>query len=208
MSARVQPLLDVRAPVGDPAKADCAMFYSITNCQEGLRGISFGNQLIKQVAEDLKHEFPHLRRFATLSPIPGFRRWLESNAAPALLARIADPAWHLGEIPEALQDELVHLCAYYLARARQDDGEPLDPVARFHLANGASLERLNFLGDTSDSGMARSAGLMVNYVYWLAELEKNHERYFREHVVNASPVVERLARECALPGAPEKGAAA
>jgi malonyl-CoA decarboxylase len=208
MSARVQPLLDVRAPVGDPAKADCAMFYSITNCQEGLRGISFGNQLIKQVAEDLKHEFPHLRRFATLSPIPGFRRWLENNAAPALLARIADPAWHLGEIPEALQDELVHLCAYYLARARQDDGEPLDPVARFHLANGASLERLNFLGDTSDSGMARSAGLMVNYVYWLAELEKNHERYFREHVVNASPVVERLARECALPSAPEKGAAA
>jgi len=200
MSARVQPLLDVRAPVGDPAKADCAMFYSITNCQEGLRGISFGNQLIKQVAEDLKHEFPHLRRFATLSPIPGFRRWLESNAAPALLARIADPAWHLGEIPEALQDELLHLCAYYLARARQDDGEPLDPVARFHLANGASLERLNFLGDTSDSGMARSAGLMVNYVYWLAELEKNHERYFRERVVNASPVVERLARECPLPG--------
>ena len=208
MSARVQPLLDVRAPIGDPMKADCAMFYSITNCQEGLRGISFGNQLIKQVAEDLKHEFPHLRRFATLSPIPGFRRWLEKNAAPALLARIADPAWHLGEIPEALQGELTNLCAYYLLRARLDDGEPLDPVARFHLANGASLERLNFLGDTSESGMARAAGLMVNYVYWLAELEKNHERYFREHAVNASPAVERLARECALARAPEKGAAA
>jgi malonyl-CoA decarboxylase len=200
MSARVQPLLDVRAPIGDPVKADCAMFYSITNCQEGLRGISFGNQLIKQVAEDLQHEFPHLKRFATLSPIPGFRHWLENNAAPALLARIADPAWHLGEIPEALQSALTVLCAYYLVRAKQDGGEPLDPVARFHLGNGASLDRLNFLGDTSDSGMARSAGLMVNYVYWLPELEKNHERYFREHTVSASSAVDRLARECALPG--------
>ncbi len=200
MSARVQPLLDVRAPVGDPMRADCAMFYSITNCQEGLRGISFGNQLIKQVAEDLKLEFPHLRRFATLSPIPGLRRWLDGNAPPALVARIADPAWHLGEIPDALQEELTRLCAYYLVRAKQDDGEPLDPVARFHLGNGASLDRLNFLGDTSESGMARSAGLMVNYVYWLAELEKNHERYFRERLVNASPAIEKLARECALPG--------
>jgi malonyl-CoA decarboxylase len=200
MSARVQPLLDVRAPIGDPMKADCAMFYSITNCQEGLRGISFGNQLIKQVAEDLKQEFPHLRRFATLSPIPGFRRWLEKTGAPALVARIADPAWHLGEIPETLQGELTRLCAYYLVRAKEEDGEPLDPVARFHLGNGASLDRLNFLGDTSESGMARAAGLMVNYVYWLAELEKNHERYFRERAVNASPAVEKMARECRLPG--------
>jgi malonyl-CoA decarboxylase len=200
MSAQVQPLLDVRAPVGDPMKADCAMFYSITNCQEGLRGISFGNQLIKQVAEDLKQEFPHLRRFATLSPIPGLRGWLDNNAAPPLLARIADPAWHLGEIPEALREDLTRLCAYYLVRAKQDGGEPLDAVARFHLGNGASLERLNFLGDTSESGMARSAGLMVNYVYWLAELEKNHERYFREHAVSASSAVEKAARECKLPG--------
>jgi malonyl-CoA decarboxylase len=199
MSARVQPLLEVNAPVGNPANADCAMFYSITNCQEGLRGISFGNQLIKQVAEDLKREFPHLRRFATLSPIPGFRRWLEKNAAPGLLTRIADPAWHLGEVPEELEKELLRLCAYYLLRAKQDD-EPLDAVARFHLGNGASLERLNFLGDSSESGMARSAGVMANYVYWLAELERNHERYFREHAVSASPAIEKLARECQLPG--------
>jgi malonyl-CoA decarboxylase len=199
MSARVQPLLDVRAPVGDPAKADCAMFYSITNCQEGLRGISFGSQLIKQVAEDLKREFPHLRRFATLSPIPGLRGWLQKNAAPELLARIADPAWHLGEVPEALEKDLLRLCACYLLSAKQDE-EPLDPVARFHLGNGASLERLNFLGDSSESGMARSAGLMVNYVYQLDELEANHERYFREHLVSASSAVEKLARECRLPG--------
>jgi malonyl-CoA decarboxylase len=201
MSSSVQPLLDVRAPLGDLKKMDCAMFYSITNCQDGLRGISFGNQLIKQVAEDLKHEFPHLRRFATLSPIPGFRRWLEKHAAPSLLERIADPAWHLGGIPEALQGELMRLCAYYLVRAKQDerpDAEPLDPVARFHLGNGASLERLNFLGDTSESGMGRSVGLMVNYVYWLAQLEENHENYSRDRTIAASPAVEKMARECVL----------
>src|SRR6185436_12855715 len=144
MSAHVQPLLDVASPVAAPADADCAMFYSITNCQEGLRGISFGNLLIKQVAEDLKREFPHLRRFATLSPIPGFRRWLDKNAGVELLARLADPAWHLGEVPEAVQKELMQLCAWYLTKAKQGDGnaEPLDAVARFHLGNGAALERL------------------------------------------------------------------
>ena len=116
MSAQVQPLLDVAAPVADPERADCAIFYSITNCQEGLRGTSFGNLLIKQVAEDLKGEFPHLRNFATLSPIPGFRRWLDSaetrvrlsvgqNAEQrlALLAAIESPGWHTGEVPETLQ---------------------------------------------------------------------------------------------------------
>jgi len=201
MSAQVQPLLDIRTQLADPANADCAMFYSITNCQEGLRGISFGNQLIKQVVEDLKDEFPHIKRFATLSPIPNFRRWLDSaplegDDAP-LVARLADPAWHLGEVPEPLQTLLMRLCAYYLVRAKSGL-EPLDPVARFHLGNGAVLERLNWMGDVSEQGMQRSAGLMVNYVYWLDELEKNHERYFRDHDVVASPAVERLARECSL----------
>ena len=205
MSAQVQPLLDIRTQLGDPANADCAMFYSITNCQEGLRGISFGNQLIKQVVEDLKDEFPHIKRFATLSPIPGFRRWLEGEMQRAplsggdaeLVARLADPAWHLGELPEPLQTLLMRLCAYYLVKAKSGL-EPLDPVARFHLGNGAVLERLNWMGDTSESGMQRAAGMMVNYVYWLDELEKNHERYFRDHDVVASPAVERLARECPL----------
>ena len=198
MSAHVQPLLDIRTQLADPANADCAMFYSITNCQEGLRGISFGNQLIKQVVEDLKGEFPHIKRFATLSPIPGFRRWLESTPLSGddaeLVARLADPAWHLGEIPEPLQLLLTRLCGYYLVRAKSGL-EPLDPVARFHLANGAVLERLNWMGDTSESGMQRAAGMMVNYVYWLDELEKNHERYFRDHEVVASPAIERLAKE-------------
>ena len=206
MSANVQPLLDQRAPVASPLSADCAMFYSITNCQEGLRGISFGNLLIKQVAEELKREFPHLRRFATLSPIPGFRRWLEQAADKELRSKIEDPAWHLGEVPEALQKALQRLCAYYLLNAKQER-EPLDPVARFHLGNGASLERLNWMGDSSEQGMSRSAGMMANYVYWLAEVEKNHERYFRDHFISASPVIERLAREAPLLPAAEKGAA-
>jgi len=201
----VQPLLDVDSPVADPAAADCAIFYSITNCQEGLRGISFGNLLIKQVAEDLKREFPHLRRFATLSPVPGFRAWLGDHATPGLLKKIEDPAWHLGEVPEAVQSELTRLCARYLLHAKHGE-EPLDPVARFHLGNGASLERLNWMGDTSEQGMARAAGLMVNYVYWLAEVERNHERYFREHAIVAAPAVEKLAREAAP--AAEKGKAA
>jgi len=207
MSAHVQPLLDKGAPVASPLDADCAMFYSITNCQEGLRGISFGNLLIKQVADELKREFPHLRRFATLSPIPGFRRWLEGAADPELLARLSDAAWYVGEVPEATQKALLRLCAYYLLNAKQGD-EPLDPVARFHLGNGASLERLNWLGDTSESGMSRAAGLMVNYIYWLAEVEKNHERYFREHFISTSPGIEKLAREAtALLPALQKGAA-
>jgi malonyl-CoA decarboxylase len=198
MSAQVQPLLDERAPLANPHGADCAVFYSITNCQQGLRGISFGNLLIKQVAEDLKREFPHLRRFATLSPVPGFRAWLSGRQLDGeqkeLLSRIEDPAWHLGEVPEALKTLLVRLCAHYLLRAKQGE-DPLDPVARFHLANGASLDRINWLADSSEHGMSRSAGLMVNYVYWLAELEHNHEQYFKHHAVAASPGVERLARE-------------
>ncbi len=215
MSVNIQPLLDIRSPVASAAGADCAMFYSITNCQKGLRGISFGNLLIKQVAEDLKREFPHLRRFATLSPVPGLRRWLDGNRARlaagaegierlALLSRLADPAWHLGEIPEALERLLLRLCAHYLVHAKQGEEpgkealEPRDPVARFHLGNGAMLERINWMGDTSEQGMARSAGLMVNYVYWLAEVERNHARYFREHLVAASPQVEKLARESPL----------
>jgi len=210
MSAQVQPLLDVAAPVAAPERADCAIFYSITNCQEGLRGTSFGNLLIKQVAEELKREFPHLKTFATLSPIPGFRRWL---AAPdtrvtlsigpnaerrhALLARIEEAGWHTGDADEDLQKLLMRLCGWYLLHAKQG-AEPLDPVARFHLGNGAALERLNWLGDTSASGMARSAGLMVNYAYRLEDVERNHERYFSEHAVVASRAVEKLARKSPL----------
>jgi malonyl-CoA decarboxylase len=220
LSSQVQPLLDVSSQVTAPDKADCAIFYSITNCQEGLRGTSFGNLLIKQVAEDLKREFPHLRTFATLSPIPGFRRWLAQtetrvqlsmgpNAEQrlALLSAIERPDWHSGEVPEALQKLLMRLCAWYLMHARQG-AEPLDPVSRFHLGNGAALERLNWLGDVSASGMARSAGMMVNYIYRLEDVERNHERYFSEHAVVASRAVEKLARKSPLAAPAEKRAEA
>ena len=201
-------------------RADRAMFYSITNCQEGLRGTSFGNLLIKQVAEELQRELPHLRTFATLSPIPGFRRWLAApdtrvalSVGPnaelrhALLAKIEDPGWHAGAEDEPLQKLLMRLCAWYLLHAKQG-AEPLDAVSRFHLGNGAALERLNWLGDTSESGMARSAGMMVNYVYRLDDVERNHERYFAEHEIVASRAVAKLARKSPLAAAAEKHAEA
>ncbi len=208
MSACVQPLLEVGSSVSSGDKADSAMFYSITNCQYGLRGISFGNLLIKQVAEELKREAPQLRTFATLSPIPGFRRWLEESRARlaigpqgeerlVLLQRIEESGWHESAVSEPLASLLLQLCAWYLVHAKQD-AEPSDRVARFHLGNGAALERLNWLGDTSASGLARSAGIMANYVYRLSEVERNHDRYFGQHVVVASRAVTKLARECPL----------
>ena len=218
MSAHVQPLLDVGASVDTGTGADSAMFYSITNCQEGLRGISFGNLLIKQVAEELKREFPHLRTFATLSPIPGFRRWLdktrvrlamgaEGEERLALLAPMEQPGWPQREVPEALAQLLLQLCAWYLLHAKKG-AEPLDAVARFHLGNGAALERLNWLGDTSEQGMQRSAGMMVNYVYRLDDVERNHERYFGQHLVVASRAIGKLARACPLAAQATDGAGA
>ena len=200
MSSRVQPLLDLASPVADPAAANCAIFYSITNCQEGLRGVSFGNLLIKQVAEDLGREFPRLKTFATLSPIPGFRKWLAGiaegqPAVAALIARLDAPRWFEdGDAARELQRQLVRLCAHYLLNAKIGR-EPLDPVMRFHLGNGARMERLNWLGDTSEIGMRRSAGLMVNYVYRLDDLERNHEAYARDRHIVASRRFEILARE-------------
>ena len=208
MSERVQPLLEIGSSISSGEQADSAMFYSITNCQDGLRGISFGNLLIKQVAEELKKEFPNLRTFATLSPIPGFRRWLDDTRARLgagpqgeerlqWLARIEEPGWQEREVPEPLSNLLLQLCAWYLMHGKQGV-EPADRVARFHLGNGAALERLNWLGDTSAAGLARSAGIMANYAYRLSDVERNHERYFREHLVVASRAVAKLARECPL----------
>ena len=159
MTEKVQPLLDPDSPVLSPESADCAMFYSITNCQEGLRGVPFGSFLIKQVVEDLGREFPRIRKFATVSPVPRFREWLSENPELAgLRAKLDQPLWwEKKELAEELGRELVPLCARYLLQAKQGR-EPLDPVARFHLRNGARLERINWLGDTSVAGMQRSAG--------------------------------------------------
>ena len=205
MSGAVQPLLDLDSPVTDPGTANTAIFYSITNCQEGLRGISFGNLLIKQVAQELGREFPRIKAFATLSPIPGFRRWVSGvagelaataagRAALAEIARCDEADWckHAADAGAA-QKIIMPLCAYYLIHAKHDI-EPADPVARFHLGNGARLERLNWLADTSKHGMQYSAGLMVNYLYRLDEVEDNHEIYVREHRVVASHALLKLAR--------------
>ena len=201
MSSKVQPLLDADAPVCDPSTANCAIFYSITNCQEGLRGVSFGNFLIKQVVEDLGREFPKLRTFATLSPVPGFQRWLSSVARGRISNDLStvltspDLRASLTGLPESspLKAELMKLCAAYLLTAKHD-AAPLDPVARFHLANGASLQRVNWLGDTSETGIDRSLGMMVNYLYNLKDVERNHEAYAKHHKIVASRELERLSK--------------
>ncbi len=211
MSAKVQPLLDPDSPLVEPESADCAMFYSITNCQKGLRGVPFGSFLIKQVAEEVGKEFPRIKTFATVSPVPDFRQWLRESSqgkkeeAPpekfaGLISKLEEPNW-IGDkqLSAELERELIPLCAYYLLRAKQGK-EPRDPVARFHLRNGARLERINWLGDTSAIGMQRSAGVMANYVYRLAEVERNHELYTKEYKVNASREVEALAKRSSALG--------
>ena len=204
MPGKVQPLLDPEAPLEDPAGADCAVFYSITNCQEGLRGVSFGNFLIKQVADELSRDFPQLRTFATLSPVPGFGDWLLNGDHPLttddhptairkIIGKLRGRRVPDAPVGPAIQIELSRLCAYYLMNAKRGQA-PLDPVARFHLANGARLERLNWMGDTSAAGLSRSLGFTVNYVYRLADVERNHEAYAKAYAVVASGHVQRLAR--------------
>jgi malonyl-CoA decarboxylase len=188
MSDRVQPLLDPDSPVNDPQAADSAIFYSITNCQEGLRGVPFGSLLIKQVVEDLKKSLPRIRTFATLSPIPGFRKWL-ARAYGDL---------DLGKLDIEMRRRLVPLCAHYLLDEKRGS-EPLDPVARFHLKNGARLDRINWLADTSATGIQQSAGLMANYVYDIADLERNHEHYARSGQVVCSRRVQALAKQAPAP---------
>jgi malonyl-CoA decarboxylase len=207
LPAKVQPLIDPNAPVLDPATADCAAFYSITNCHDGLRGVSFGNMLIKQVVEELRRDFPKLKTFATVSPVSGFADWLTKTSPsltiderrPTLLRKVLDKFRGAADqadepaLAPGIERELTRLCASYLMHAKRHGKLPLDPVARFHLANGARLERVNWMGDTSPAGLARSLGFTVNYVYRLADLERNHEAYAKAHVVAASNEFRHLA---------------
>ena len=220
LAGSVQALLDEKAPLLDPQKADTAIFYSISNCQRGLAGISFGNFLIKRVVELLSAEFRDIKTFATLSPIPGFRAWLDETLradAPSLFSeeetaalRAASPeaettAGALANLlkrrgwfnqPESLavcEPVLTRLCAGYLLTASSGK-RARDPVAHFHLSNGARVERINPLGDTSDKGNKESATLMVNYLYDLQKIEDWHEDYAGEGKRNASLAVRRLAR--------------
>ena len=161
-------------------EATTAVFYSISNCQRGLAGVSFGNFLIKQVAQDLSRDLPNLTTFVTLSPVPGLMRWVEAQAERGQQAAV-----------QALegQGDMIGLAATYLLTAKRDDGQPLDPVARFHLGNGAILRQLNPMADPSPRGMAQSGGVMVNYLYDLGTVEENHEAYAEHHeVIAARPV--------------------
>jgi malonyl-CoA decarboxylase len=217
MASNVHTLLDESAPQTDPHAAQAAIFYSISNTQPGLRGVSFGGFLIKRVVDELCTEFPGLRTFATLSPVPGFRRWLDARlkardaglfgAGEAAKLAVAGNARDAFEgmanvlsgdpaaAPEAaaVSAALSRLVARYLVEEKDGD-RPLDPVARFHLGNGARLERINWLADTSPRGMKQSAGIMVNYLYEIASIEENHEAYTREGRVAMSNGVRRLLR--------------
>jgi len=178
--------------------ADTAIFYSISNCQDGLRGVSFGDFLIKQVVEDLHAEFPQLKRFSTLSPVPGFRLWLTKHladgadpSAPALRELARDGWWRDPEQSEPLRAALMRLCATYLTR-RPSPGNRIDPVARFHLGNGARLERINWLGNTELRAIQESFGIMVNYLYDHDSIEDNHEAFVRGGTIVRSPDVDAL----------------
>ncbi len=220
MSGSIQDLLDENAPANDPRTADTAIFYSISNAQVGLRGIGFGNFLIKQVVDDVARQFPQIETFATLSPLPGFRRWLDGldaaalatlvpaqrfealdalltarGAGPDLRALLAGDGWAADpDTAEALREPLTSLAAHYLIEVKDRQGRPRDSVARFHLGNGAAVERLNWLGDRSAKGLADAAGLMVNYQYRTADIEHNHEAFAAHGTIAASePVLEALA---------------
>jgi len=191
---------ETRAPAGDTSPVT-AVFYSISNCQRGLAGISFGNFLIKQVVEDLTADIPSLNTFVTLSPIPGFRRWFERARTSGeldyldeeqreLIAGLDDFSWAADkDHGEALRPLMLSVAAHYFLLAKTADGRPVDPVARFHLGNGARIERINWLGDTSEKGLMESHGMMVNYRYGLADIERNHEAYANHGTIAASKAV-------------------
>jgi len=195
LSNNIQELLDESAPLDNPHKINTAIFYSISNAQTGLNGVGFGDFLIKRVVADLKAELPNIKTFSTLSPVPGLCRWLneldegemlsddERNSLSSvgdftsLSEALASDNWHHNpELVDALMPPLMRLTTMYLVEQKRHD-RALDPVANFHLNNGARLERINWLADTSTKGLQESAGIMVNYLYKLDEIETNHEAY-------------------------------
>ncbi len=203
LPAAIGPLLAAERPPLAARDARTAVFYSISNCQTGLKGISFGHFLIKQVAEELKKELPELETFVTLSPVPLFATWLdaerkaEGNAAlpetdRKTLELLDEPGAFENDLAKkALAPALTRAAARYFLAARNAEGKLIDPVARFHLGNGARLERLNPFGDLSPKGLKQSHGMMVNYLYDLERIEKNHEAFADAGTVVAAPVVKR-----------------
>ncbi len=205
---RIDDVLGETPKEPDAKPPTTAVFYSISNCQQGLAGITFGNFLIKQVVEVLVRERPSLGTFVTLSPVPGFAAWLQLGAvgAPdgavlspdehAALAALKDLSWiNADSVESRLRSKLRSLAARYFIEAKTANGRPLDPVARFHLGNGARLERINWPADTSDRALAEAHGLMVNYQYDLKEIERNHEAYANEGRVVAARSVHHALRQ-------------
>ena len=204
--AGIDPILSANRERIDPERATTAVFYSISNCQRGLAGVSFGHFLIKQVVEEVGRQIPRLSTFITLSPAPNFAEWLKRERATeaslalseedrAALETLDRADWWRDEAAvETLREPLLRAAAWYYLRARTPRGTPLDSVARFHLGNGARLERLNFAADTSERALRQSYGLMVNYLYDLEHIERNHEAYAQQHAVVAAGAVSRLVK--------------
>ncbi len=178
--------------------ADTAVFYSISNCQKGLKGVSFGNFLIKQVVQELSRELPQIKNFVTLSPVPGFADWLEEIRGTATLSEELTTyleSHESKELSSPAHKEFMRLAAHYLTEVKHKSGQPLNPVARFHLGNGASLHRLNWRADTSRKGLQQAHGLMVNYLYQLNRIEQNHEAYSVNHTVVCASDIRRQANQ-------------
>jgi malonyl-CoA decarboxylase len=200
--AAIAPLLAAERQLVPIERARTAVFYSISNTQKGLGGISFGSFLIKQVVEELQRELPKLDTFITLSPVPGFMQWLKqaddvpvSDEERTLLESLDQPDWfENAELTAQLRGVLEPLAAHYFLKARTSKGRLIDSVARFHIGNGARLERIDWLGDLSPKGLRESAGIMVNYLYRLEDIEKNHEAYANQGEIAASSAVKKLLK--------------
>ena len=206
LSSSIQPLLASDSEPLDPRRADTAVFYSISNCLDGLRGISFGSFLIKHVIAELETEDLKLRAFATLSPVPGFRAWwnglpadrkaeLAEGYDPSVLSAVEKTDWHENSAArDQVRPMLSRLCAHYLLSEREE-GQAVDPVASFHLGNGASVEQINWLADRSEKGLTQSFGFMVNYAYRPLQIERNHEAYVKRSRIAASAKVRAMLRD-------------
>jgi malonyl-CoA decarboxylase len=202
----IDPILSAKRERVEPERATTAVFYSISNCQRGLAGVSFGHFLIKQVVEEVSRQIPRISTFVTLSPAPNFAEWLKRERASeasvaldeenreALKALDRLDWWRDEATAEAVREPLLRAAGWYYLRARTPRGTPLDSVARFHLGNGARLERLDFLADTSERALRQSHGLMVNYLYDLEHIERNHEAYAQQHAIVAAGAITRLVR--------------
>ncbi|MDG7052734.1 MAG: malonyl-CoA decarboxylase [Wolbachia endosymbiont of Alcedoecus sp.] len=201
----IQHLLDESVPSSDPSSASTAIFYSISNTQAGLSGISLGNFLIKRVVEKLSQEFKSIKTYATLSPIPGFTKWLKKSLSQDITllsklnikqssAEILESIEQLKTNTECEKQCLLKLCAHYLLKVKNSSGGAYDPVAHFHLSNGASIKQLNWMADVSEKGISQSAGMMVNYLYELSKIDNNHESYMVNKVVSHSKQVLSLLK--------------